>query len=623
MKSCKRFLLLAVMLGLICAVCGALGEQARVVTPGGALNVRKSADEKSKLVETVPNRAMVEVEETGETWSKITYKKKTGYVKTDFLKLPQNMIGKAIYPDEGTLLIRREESPDAEIVCPVGYDEAVTVEAVGGDWAKVRLSEAEGYVEIRLLSYQYEEPQGDVGWIRQAAVIAEDCALHRSQDASSPVLGEMKPGDQVTVTVIEKDVCLLLTENGCGYAPKSAVAIQGMPDTAAFDAEDVISRADALSRAETALKKKFKSFSKERLYGVAGQADNGENPASDAYAYTCAYFNDQDQLLYAAVVDARSGEVYFMGEYSGFAVLGKTLDLLPDGEAELKLSAETLAVGEVLDITVRAWTANQVQYTLYKDGVQAAKTEPGQHFTASFRPREAGDYRLSVTVTDEAGKQVTKTGAFTVDPSLSPEDGLADIYSQKDGWWADKKYRHSNLGKSGCAIFALSHALYRFGYDGDAILPQNLAEKYAYCLIPGEGTSNELLINTAAKDFGFKTQKNLITEKKTIEELLNEGTLFSFSIVKGHIAMVSGISEDGSMIRVVDSAPGATMERIKGESPYFEIVSGVYRAALSLDDLPGIRWYLDTGEYGGMEYWLPMDYVAKRGVRLMQPVGEQ
>ena len=47
--------------------------------------------------------------------------------------------------------------------------------------------------------------------------------------------------------------------------------------------------------------------------------------------------------------------------------------------------------------------------------------------------------------------------------------------------------------------------------------------------------------------------------------------------------------------------------------------SGSFRAALSMDDLPGTRWYLDTDEYGGLEYWLPVSYAAKRGVRVIQP----
>ena len=156
-------------------------------------------------------------------------------------------------------------------------------------------------------------------------------------------------------------------------------------------------------------------------------------------------------------------------------------------------------------------------------------------------------------------------------------------------------------------------------YQEEAALPENLANKYQYCLIPEEGTNNTLLINTAARDFGFTTQGNLIEDKAKIAELIRGGALFSFGIARGHIAMVSGISEDGAMVRVVDSAPFATFERIKDASQYYEKRPGVYRAALTLDDMPDARWFFETDEYGGMEYWLPMDYVAKRGVRLIQP----
>ena len=45
-------------------------------------------------------------------------------------------------------------------------------------------------------------------------------------------------------------------------------------------------------------------------------------------------------------------------------------------------------------------------------------------------------------------------------------------------------------------------------------------------------------------------------------------------------------------------------------------------AAMTLDDLPGARWYLETDEYGGLEYWLPTEYVVKRGVRLILPKAE-
>ena len=155
------------------------------------------------------------------------------------------------------------------------------------------------------------------------------------------------------------------------------------------------------------------------------------------------------------------------------------------------------------------------------------------------------------------------------------------------------------------------------------MLPENLAVTYAACLIKGEGTSNERLINLAAKAFGFKTRTALYTDEKQIVDLLRGGALFTFSVARGHIALVTGISEDGSMATVADSAPSATYERMVNCSMYYALQSGAYRAALSPEDLPGARWYFETGEYGGMEYYLPLSYLARRGVRLIQPLAEQ
>jgi len=615
-KAFKWLTVVMVLLSFLGAACLAAADEARVVTPKGPLNMRKEQDEKSKLLESVPNKTLVEVEEAGETWSKITYKKKTGYVKTEYLKLPQNMVGKAVYPDEGTLLLRRDASLESEIVYPVGFGTAVTVERVEGEWAYVRADDRPGYVETRLLSYQYDAPQGEPEWTAQSAAAAQKCEIRLTGDPASRVIAALEIGDRATVTLIEKDACLVMSEKGCGFAPKAALALLG-PEDDAQAGEGVISRTEAVKNAEAALKKKFKGFSKVRLYGVASLIRQ-ENVA----CYSCGFYTDQDQYLFCAVLDAQTGDALFLGDYTGFALLTHEPELLPEGEIALEISRDTLAVGDVLDISVQAWTLKQTQYALYKDGAEIAKSEPGAHFSAAYRPREAGSYRLTVTVTDEKGKKNTAEAEFTVEEAQPSANGISPVYSQKDGWWKDKKYRHSNLGKSGCAIFALSHALERMGHTEEASLPQTLAEKYAYCLIPGEGTSNEMLINAAAKDFGFKTQKALINDEKKIAELIREGTYFSFSIAKGHIAMVSGISEDGGMIRVVDSAPSATYERIKGASPYFEKFSGVFRAALALDDLPGARWYFETDEYGGLEYWLPMEYVAKRGVRLIQPIAE-
>ena len=49
---------------------------------------------------------------------------------------------------------------------------------------------------------------------------------------------------------------------------------------------------------------------------------------------------------------------------------------------------------------------------------------------------------------------------------------------------------------------------------------------------------------------------------------------------------------------------------------------GTFAAVASPEEIPGCRWFFETGEYGGLEYWMPVSYLAKRGVRMIQPIAE-
>lgn len=191
------------------------------------------------------------------------------------------------------------------------------------------------------------------------------------------------------------------------------------------------------------------------------------------------------------------------------------------------------------------------------------------------------------------------------------------IYSQFSGLWKDEKYGSSTLEQSGCAIFALSHALERLGFEGDSITPQALAKKYAFCLRDG-GTINSTLIGNAGDDFGYKTRFDLYQDLPTIRTRLEQGALFSFAVVSGHIALVAETSEDGSMLRIIDSAPSATWERIKGAQLYRQTADGTFAPVAALSELEGIRYYPENNAFGGTTYWLESSYVARRGVRLIQ-----
>ena len=614
MRTRNPDLFLILLLFLLCLALPALSETARVLTPGGALNMRKAADAKSGLAGEIPNRSLVEVEETGSVWCKVVYGKKTGYVKTEFLKLPSQLPGKTVYPDGGALPLRAAPDAAAPVIAATNGAEPVTVESLAGDWAQVRLGEETGFVPVEALSYQYETAQADPAWIREPGMTVAACALLAAPEDEAASLAELAAGQAVTVTAIENGHCLAQTDAGWGYLPASALSLTGPADTS--DAVEGMAPLEAAGLAQTALKKQFKSFAKQSTYcltAVLAEKDGLAGPL-----YHCGFFNEKKQYLYGALVDAQTGKTIFTAAYDGFAAPRSAASLLPEGQVAVALSAETLAVGDVVDISVSAWTEHQCQYTLYLEEAQIAACEPGPHFTAAYRARKPGEYRLTVTVTDENGLAASADAFFTVNGDLPQANPFQPVYSQKDGWWLDKAYRKSSLDQSGCAIFALSSALQQLGYTGEEILPDRLAKTFALCLTT-EGTNNERLVREAGDAFGYTYKSQLTRKEAWIVEKLRAGAVFSFSVARGHIALVAGVSEDGAMARILDSAPTATFTRIVNDSLFYQMKNGAYRAALSLDDIPGARWYFETDHYGGLEYWLRISYVANRGVRLIEP----
>ena len=294
-------------------------------------------------------------------------------------------------------------------------------------------------------------------------------------------------------------------------------------------------------------------------------------------------------------------------------------------EVKLSFSPENPRKGDYVDLVV---TPDREGYTeiryelstpagvVYK--YDSKKQKPSSHLKASFRPREEADYTLTVSVI--YGKKDIETVSVTIPVSgVAPvQQGPDVIYSQKDGWWHNKMYSkkyHRSLEKAGCAIFTLSHALQRLGFEGESVMPDTLGEKYSYVYIEGRGTDNERLLTTAGEHFGFQTHQDLIESEAELATWFRLGNSFSFSIVIGHIAYADGLSEDGTKVHVIDSAPGATYERIKNALPYVQLEDGTFKEAASPEDIPGWRWFFETGEYGGLEYWLDISYCAKKGMR--------
>ena len=292
------------------------------------------------------------------------------------------------------------------------------------------------------------------------------------------------------------------------------------------------------------------------------------------------------------------------------------------GEAAVTVTPENPRVGDYVEVIVTPdrESPESVSYALfYGDEQQKVFSGKGvQYYDTWCRLRNEGVYTLQVTVSYGKNDKETSEVSIPVSGFAPEQEGPDVVYSQKDGWWKKKKYATSELQTSGCAIFAMSHVLQRIGYTGEAVTPEKLARTYVYYR-EGEGTWNEGLVRYAAVDYDFTTQKELITSSKEIAACLRRGDYFSFSIVDGHIALADGLSEDGTKVHIVDSAIGATYERIRNKEAIFvRHEDGTFALASAPEDHPGIRWFFETQEYGGMEYWMDIEYCALRGMRLIR-----
>lgn len=297
--------------------------------------------------------------------------------------------------------------------------------------------------------------------------------------------------------------------------------------------------------------------------------------------------------------------------------LGATAPVLVDGEEHTAwLNAEG---SRVFAITGHGWQAETADAFISVE-------QRGNMLTLAVEPPIATARHGLVTIQRESGtayvhvyQPAAGSGAAIAAQLLPAEDAQRFIlYSQCSGYWKNQPYGKSNLEQSGCAIFALSHVLQEMGFEDPRITPQYLADSYSFALREG-GTINATLVGNVGDDLGYKTRYELYTSLPTIQKKLREGAMFTFEVARGHIAAVVELSPDGSMCRIIDSAPSATFERITNASLHRQLSDGTFSPITALTELEGIRYYIETGAFGGAEYWLETSYVARRGVRLIQP----
>ncbi len=320
-------------------------------------------------------------------------------------------------------------------------------------------------------------------------------------------------------------------------------------------------------------------------------------------------------------VEGSGEETYLFAPYRGDVMGGMmtaSVNAFGEQAAFSDLYADAERDGDVCTVQVRITSSVQSILLLDGDGREMGMIRAEDALIDRYIDEENRGQFSAWTFTVPAGgiPARLRVGMQTLDVVVRDRVYPELIFDQFDGTWDTVKYRHSDLEASGCAIFALSSALRKLGFVTDDALPAALAEDYAFCLVEG-GTLNSTLVGNAAKNFGFRTRYDLYTDRESVEALFAQGALFSFSVVKGHIALADAISEDGSMIHVVDSALTATFSRLKDESVYIMDEGGTFIPVAEPSSVPGARYFIETEAYSGGEYWLETDYVVGRGVRLI------
>ena len=77
-------------------------------------------------------------------------------------------------------------------------------------------------------------------------------------------------------------------------------------------------------------------------------------------------------------------------------------------------------------------------------------------------------------------------------------------------------------------------------------------------------------------------------------------------------------TDDGTLVKIIDAMPSASFDAIPADTVFLQQEDGSFTAITSVDEDPNIRWYFESSNYGGTEYWRKLEEIAPLGLLLIQ-----
>ena len=319
--------------------CIACAEPGVVDTRGGKLNMRKSPQDGARIITKISNGAGVEILEHLDGWYRISFRDKEGYVKEQYIRSLADAVGKEIYSNGATVYVYEAMSKESGIVGMINSQQAMKVEQLTAEWALVSCDDISGYVQTDSIDQLNGEPIAAASNTWEAGVLQSKTVLYKQPNKKSR-LGTYQRGQLVYISKYDKNWSLIwIADEGVyGFAQKPSVKLSPATDeeeiqpgeNKPFDEDQYISSGSAKSIAEKALKK-YSGFNAGKLNCTQDIVLSSNGIKGPMYRFY--YFNKKDEYLYAAYVQAYTGDVLYTGDYSGF-VYGK-------GASDLKTAAPT------------------------------------------------------------------------------------------------------------------------------------------------------------------------------------------------------------------------------------------------------------------------------------------